>query len=372
MMRPMEIATVFPSNLKQLGAQAGRCARNMRRKALVLGLTGLLVAGAAPVSAAPLAPVTLGAVIWIGYGPLYVAQALGLWQKHGLKVDVRIFSDPALLPPALIAGAVDGAVITYDQVIGQDGKGGHTAVVMPVDYSDGGDAIVVANSVKSLTELKGQKVAFNSLSPSDFLLAYALSTQGLSEKDITPADMPPENIPSALVGGRLKVGVTYEPFVSQITAHGGGKDFRVLYSSHDAFGLIADVLAFERKQIDRHPNEVQALMQGYFDGLDYMNQHPDQAAVLIGKAMGITPAEVKQQLHAIHNPTLAEMQGNLRRSPAPTSFATTGVTIGRILKAKGQIAKEPPFEDTVDGQFLQRLAVDPGTPASVLGTPRAK
>ena len=45
-----------------------------------------------------------------------------------------------------------------------------------------------------------------------------------------------------MVSGTVPVGVTYEPNVSQILAQGGGKKFHVVYSSHDAPGLIADVL----------------------------------------------------------------------------------------------------------------------------------
>jgi NitT/TauT family transport system substrate-binding protein len=227
---------------------------------------------------------------------------------------------------------------------------------MPVDYSDGGDAIVAAASITSLAALKGQKVAFNALSPSDFLLSYALSTQHLGEKDIVAADMTPEAIPAAMVSGRIKVGVTYEPFVSQITRQGGGKDFRVIYSSHDAFGLICDVLAFDRRQIARHPAEIRTVLQGYFDGLDYMRKEPDKAAAIIGKYMGISAAEVRAQLPAIHNPTLPEMLGNLARSASTASFAVSAPIIGRILKAKGQIDKEPPFEETVDDEFLKALA----------------
>ena len=338
----------------------GRVLRTVRRgtKAGLLGASlglGMLVSGPAQA----LEPLNIGTVIWIGYGPFFVADSLGLWKKNGLTVRLRVFSDPALIPPAIASEAVDGGIITYDQVIGQDGKGQHQAVVLPVDYSDGGDAIVVDSSVHSVAELKGQKVAFNSLSPSDFLLSYALSTQGLSEKDVVTAEMTPETIPTALIGGRIKAGVTYEPFVSQITKQGGGKRFRVLYSSHDALGLIADVLVFDRKQIARRPAEIKVLMQGYFDGLDYMQKNPDKAAEIIAKGMGITPAEVKAQLRGIHNPSLQEMLVNLERSRRPASFANSGVVIAKILKTKKQIDTAPPFEETVDADFVKAMLAAP-------------
>jgi len=332
--------------------------RRLLRKpaAFAFGTALLLGAGAASLPARALEPLTVGVVIWTGYGPFYVADALGFWKQRKLKVRLQVFADPALIPPAMAGRAVDGGVITYDQVLGADAKGQQLAVVLPVDYSDGGDAIVAATSIRSLADFKGERIAFNALSPSDFLLSYALSTQGLSEKDIVSADMTPEAIPSALVSGRVRIGVTYEPFVSQLTAQGGGKAFRVIYSSHDAPGLIADVLAFDRQQIAAHPAEIRALLEGYFDGLAYMKQNPQKAAQIMAKFMGISAGEVLAQMHGMHNPDRTEMLVNLSRSSAKTSFASSGEVIGRILKAKGQISQVPAFEQTVDDEFLRTLA----------------
>jgi len=126
--------------------------------------------------------VKIGTVIWIGYGPYYVADALDLYKKSGLKVTLQVFSDPALIPPAIEGGTVDGGMLTYDQVIGVVAKGSTQRVVSPIDYSAGGDAIVSSVDIKKVADFKGKKVGFNPLSPSDFLLSYALKTNKLTEK----------------------------------------------------------------------------------------------------------------------------------------------------------------------------------------------
>jgi len=43
--------------------------------------------------------VKIGTVVWIGYGPYYVADQLDLYKKSGVKVALQIFNDPALIPP---------------------------------------------------------------------------------------------------------------------------------------------------------------------------------------------------------------------------------------------------------------------------------
>ena len=58
--------------------------------------------------------------------------------------------------------------------------------VMPLDFSNGGDAVVATLDIKDIPGLKGQKVAFAPLSPSDFLLAFALRKHGLKDSDVLP------------------------------------------------------------------------------------------------------------------------------------------------------------------------------------------
>ena len=297
----------------------------------------------------------IGTVVWIGYGPFYVAEALDLYKKYGAKVTLQFFTDPALIPPAIASGSVDGGMLTYDQVIGQIAQSIPMKVVMPIDYSNGGDAIVASKDIAKVADFKGKKVAYNPLSPSDFLLAYALQVNKMSEKDILPVNMTPEAIPAAMASGSLPVGVTYEPNVSQITGMDGGDKFHVVYSSKDAPGLITDVLVFKPEYIKANPKEITAIMRGYLDGMAYMKQNPDEAAKLIGKAMGVSAEEVKEQLTGVHNIPLADMQKNFAKSKDTTSLHASGAVIGKILIANGQIKKTPPIEETYDDSLVKGL-----------------
>lgn len=298
---------------------------------------------------------TVGTVVWIGYAPFYVADALDTYKKYGLKVKLVNFADNATMPGALQGGSIDSAMLTYDMVIGAAAKGWPLKVVLPIDYSDGGDAIVASTAIKSIKDIKGKKVAYNPLSPSDFLLAYALQSNGMSEADITPVHMSPESVAGAMASGAVPVGVTYQPSISTIVASGGGKKFHIILSSRQAPGLITDVLVFKDTYIKKHPAAVKAIVQGYLDALDFMKKEPQKAAVYIAKAMGITPKEALEQLQDVHNPPLNEMMDNFNKSSSIKSFYTNGKVIGDILLKKGQIKKMPALADTLDDQFVKAL-----------------
>jgi len=298
----------------------------------------------------------IATVVWIGYGPFYVADALDLYKKYNLKVSLQVFTDPALIPPAIASGAVDGGMLTYDQVVGQVAAGKAMKVIMPIDYSNGGDAIVADASIKSVKDFKGKKVGYNPLSPSDFLLSYALKINGLGEKDISPVSMTPEAVPAAMASGQLPIGVTYEPSLSQILGQGGGKKFKVVFSSKDAPGLIADVLVFDDKVIKAKPAEITGIMKAYLDGMAYMKAKPDEAAKIIGKFMGVSAKEAKEQMSGVYNIPLAEMPKAFMPAKETTSYYASGEVIAQLLKAKGQITAVPKTEATVDASLVKTLA----------------
>jgi NitT/TauT family transport system substrate-binding protein len=297
----------------------------------------------------------LGVVNWIGYGPLYVAAANGYYRKYGPNVQLVTFSDNSQMPGAVQGGELDITTLTFDQVIVADSRGLTLKVVMPVDYSVGGDAIVAAGTVRSLQDLKGHNVAFQPGSPSEFLLGYALGTVGLSERDIRSVTSTPEGVPAMMASHAVDVGVTYEPNVSTILNLDGGRRFHPLLTSREARGMITDVLVVTTDTIARNPKMVQGVMRGTLDGLAFMHSNPQQAVAIIAKVLEISPAEVMRQLPLIENPDLAQLGDVFQKSATLPSFYASGKIIGDLVLKSGQIKTVAPIAATFDDRFVQAL-----------------
>ncbi len=306
------------------------------------------------------APMTLGVVTWIGYGPIYCAAANGYYRKYGFDVKLVNFSDNSVMAGAVQSGEIDATTLTYDQVIAANARGWKLKVVMPVDYSVGGDAILATTKIQSIKELKNRKVAFMSASPSDFLLGYALAKDGLSEKDVQPVNTTPEGVVGIMAGGSADVGVTYEPNVSVIVKSSGGKRFHVLMSSREARGMITDVLVLKESVIAKNPKLVEALIRGTMDGLAFMKADPAKASAVIAKTLDISPAEVQEQLPNVENPALANLGDVFKKAAVLPSFYASGKIIGDILKREGQIEVPAPIETTYDASFVNALQANPG------------
>lgn len=321
-------------------------ARNLIRAAVALG--SILAA-----SAALAAPIKIGTVVWVGYGPFYVADALGMFKKAGLDVRIKMFADPVEIPPAIAGGSLQGGMVTYNQVFGPLEKGQVQKVVLPIDYSYGADAVVAATSVRSIAELKGRKIGLVQLSPSDLLLAYALSKHGIPESEVNAINMAPDAVVPAMISGQLVSGVTWEPMLSQLLAAGDGKKFHVIFSSKEVPGLIADVLVFDDRFIKANGPAIQKLVKVYLEALAFINAKPDEAAKIIAKVMSISPKEVKEQMPLVHNFQPAEILKAFERSSEPLSFYGSGPIVRDLLKARGEIKTSPPIEATLEPSYAQ-------------------
>jgi NitT/TauT family transport system substrate-binding protein len=326
-------------------------------------ILGMLIAAStsfAPHFASAATTVNLGVVTWIGYGPIYCAAANGYYKKYGLDVRLVNFADNSVMAGAVQSGEIDATTLTYDQVIAANARGWKLKVVMPVDYSVGGDAILASMQIQNIKELKGRKVAFMAASPSDFLLGYALAKDGLSEKDVQPVNTTPEGVVGIMAGGSADVGVSYEPNVSVIVKSSGGKRFHVLMSSREARGMITDVLVLRESVITKDPKLVEGLIRGTMEGLAFMKADPGKAAAIIAKTLEISPAEVRDQLPNIENPSLANLGDVFKKTAVLPSFYASGKIIGDILKREGQIETTPAIEATYDASFVNAVQANPG------------
>jgi len=327
------------------------------------GLAALTLLGSPRLGAAAgavLPQVTVGLVNWIGYGPIYCAVTNGYYKKYGIDVKPVTFSDNSLMSGALEGGEITASTLTYDQVLTANAKGWKLKVVMPVDYSVGGDAILASSAVHTVRDLKNRKVAFQPLSPSDFLLGYVLAGVGLSEKDIRPVNSTPEGVVAIMASTAVDAGVTYEPSVSTIQKLGDGKLYHVLISSREAKGMITDVLALRQSTLDRDPKVADALIRGTMDGLAFMHSEPAKAAAVIAKALEISVADVQSQLPNIENPTLPHLGDVFNKTDTLPSFYASGSIIGGILAKQGQISALPPIESTYDARFVAAVQASPG------------
>ncbi|MEO5906734.1 MAG: hypothetical protein ABIQ11_08410, partial [Saprospiraceae bacterium] len=134
-------------------------------------------------------------VSWGGYGPgLYFNEGSEpnensrFFKEYGFKVRFVLENDLINAMNAWIADEYDVAVQTADAFPLYTGPADINAykpkAFMQVDWSRGGDAIIVKRGINTVNDLKGKKVVVAVPSPAQTLLVTALEAANLKYSDI--------------------------------------------------------------------------------------------------------------------------------------------------------------------------------------------
>lgn len=135
------------------------------------------------------------------HAPLIVAAEKGLYEKHGIDVELIAPADPNAPPKLVAAGKADLAISYQPQLHVQVEQGLPlrrigTLVATPLN------SLVVLQSgpIKSIADLKGKKVGFSIGGFEDALLKAMLAPHGLTLDDITLINVNFSLSPSILSG----------------------------------------------------------------------------------------------------------------------------------------------------------------------------
>lgn len=257
----------------------------MRGRWIALVLAMFLVAGML-VRPAPLpaqTPLKIGYPVWVGYGPLFLAEKKGFLKELGTAVEFVLMEDTKPRYVALAAKRIDGLMTTIDTVVQRVKPDFQMAAILAMDDSKGGDGIVARKEIASVRDLKGKKVAFSEGSVSHFFLAFLLKQAGLSLKDITTVNMTAGDAGAAFVAGKVDAAVTWEPWLTKGKQAPHGK---ILVDSSATPNLIVDVLVFRKDVIKARPKDMANLVKAWHRAVDYWKQNPDESNKIMAEAVG--------------------------------------------------------------------------------------
>ena len=147
----------------------------------------------------------------------------------------------------------------------------------------GGDGIVANKSITSVKQLKGQKVAVSAGSTSQWMLAYVLSVNKLSLKDVKQVDLTSGDAGAAFAAGRVPVAVTWQPWLDRTKKNPNG---HVLVSTKQYPTIITDGVGFTPEFIQKNPSTVQAFVDAYGKVMDFIKANPNKAFGYATKYLG--------------------------------------------------------------------------------------
>ena len=256
------------------------------RAGVVSLLFSLLVSALA--HAAPTDPVLrLGTNEWLGYEPLYLAAEQQAWPR---RLGVRLVEYPSATEVlrAFRNRALEAAALTLDEVLTLQQADVAVEIVAVLDISAGGDVILAKPDIHSLSDLKGRRVAVETGALGAYMItrAFELHDMNLSEVQIVHLDLGAHE--RAFRSGLVDAVVTFEPVKTRLLAAGA----RQLFSSSDIRGEIVDVLAVRSDVLGKRPQQIRAVIGGWFRALQLLRERPLESARLTARRLKITPQQV--------------------------------------------------------------------------------
>lgn len=268
----------------------------------LLCAVSLALAGTLSISAhaEPKQQFNLAWSIYAGWMPWKYADESGIMKKwadkYGIEVKITQINDYVESINQFTAGQFDAVVLTSMDALSIPAAGGVDSTALIVgDYSSGNDGIVMKDSADMKT-LKGQKINLVELSVSHYLLAHALESVGLSEKDVKVVNTSDADIVASFASKDVRNVVTWNPLLDEVAAVPG--THRVFDSSKIP-GHIKDLTLTNSKTLADNPAFGKALVGAWYEVMAIIASDTAEGAkarTFLGEASGTDRAGYESQL----------------------------------------------------------------------------
>ncbi len=312
--------------------------------------------------------VRFGINVWAGWSPIIYAnngfKAGKAWKTAGgrdFKVELVLIDDPIAMRDAYAAGNLHVGWGTLDMVplflegLRRDSR------VMPriyqqVDWSNGGDGIVVRDTVKTMADLRGKTVVLAQNSPSHFFILNALINAGVqpAEVDFKFTQDAFQAAAAFNADKNLAGVVSWAPDIYNLEKVRGNK---LLVTTATANKLIADVWFARADFAKDNPDIVEGLVRGIFDAMqDLKAQEAKQkVAKLMASGYSIPESDALGMLGDAHSTNYAENRDFFMNQNNPTSFERTWNTAYFLYKKINAVTQQTPFDQVMDFSVIQKL-----------------
>ncbi|MCB1479711.1 MAG: putative urea ABC transporter substrate-binding protein [Tepidamorphaceae bacterium] len=278
---------------------------------------------------------------WMPWGYLSDSGIMKKWaDKYGITVDIVQINDYVESINQYTAGEYDGCSMTNMDALSIPAGGGvDTTALIVGDYSNGNDAIILKDK-SDLKDIAGQNVNLVELSVSHYLLARALESVGLAEKDLTVVNTSDADMIAAYKTDDVTAVVTWNPLVSEILAEPNANK---VFDSAGIPGEIIDIMMVNTETLADNPDFGKALVGAWYEVMGLMAAGDEAALTAMAEASGTDLAGYKAQLDStemFYTPAEAVKFTESAELPKTMEFVATFLFDHGIL---GEGAPSPEF-----------------------------
>src|SRR5438094_3459318 len=306
--------------------------------------------------------------VWAGWSPI-IFRNNGIkpgkvWKTSGgkdFKLELVLIDDPISMRDAYAAGNLHIGWATLDMLpLFLEGLRKDTRVMprvfQQIDWSNGGDGIVVRDSVKTMADLRGKTIVLAQNSPSHYFVLNALINAGVqpAEVDFKFTQDAFQAAAAFNADKRLAGVVSWAPDIYNLEKVKGNK---VLVTTSTANKLIADIWFARADFAKDNPDIMEGLARGIFDAMiDLKAQDARQrVAKLMATGYSIPESDALNMLGDAHSTNYAENRDFFLNQNNATNFERTWTTAYFLYKKINAVTDQTPFDQVMDFSVIQKL-----------------
>jgi NitT/TauT family transport system substrate-binding protein len=308
--------------------------------------------------------------VWAGWAPIIWAnqgsKAKKVWKDakgKDFKVELVLIDDPVQMGNTVANGSVHIGWATVDMlplIIERLKRDPRTMprVYQQIDWSNGGDGIVVREAIKSVADLRGKTVVLAQNSPSHYFLLNVLLNGGVQPSEVKMKFTKDAFQAAAAFNQNKDIAavVSWAPDIYNLTKAGMGN--KMLVSTATANKLIADVW-FARADFARdNPDIIEGLVRGILDATDELSKADDKkqaVAKLMDEFYSLPPGTGNSMLADAHWTNYAENRDFFLVATNPTNFERTYDTAFLLYKAIRAVETKVEFDKIMDFSVIKKL-----------------
>jgi len=307
--------------------------------------------------------------VWIGWLPIVAAnhgfspsEESIFFKEYGFKVNLKLIDDPVVARDAYASGESHILWGTLDMMglfAPELMKDSRTAprICQQIDWSNGGDGIVVRGSIASARDLKGKTVVYAQNSPSQYFLNNLLLNAGVQPGEVNHKYTATafEAAAAFVADKSIDACVSWAPDIYNIPEKVQGT--RILTTTAEASKLIADVWAARADFAKDHPDIVKGLVAGIFTAMEQLADDTFKARAFqwMAEGYGMPVDEVAGMEADAHSTNFAENKTFFLNQNEPANFERTWKNITFVYRELGLIGTPVRFDEVMDFTYIKQL-----------------
>ena len=313
--------------------------------------------------------------VWAGWAPIIHAnegfQPKKVWKTSDgkeFRVQLVLADNPVDMRDKYAAGdfhigwaTVDMLPLFMEGFVDASGKP-RDSRIMPrifqqVDWSNGGDGIVVRENIRTVRDLRGKTIVLAQNSPSQYFALSMLVAGGVQPGEVTFKYTNDAFEAAAAFNAQKDIAacVSWAPDIYKLSEQPGN---RMLVDTQTANKLIADVWFARADFALEHPDLVEGIVRGIFDSIESLKAQEEKQKVAEWMSAGyaIPASDCLGMLGDAHWTNFAENSQFFLNQNNPSRFESVWQQAYYIYRSIRSVTHQPvSFDQVADFSVLKRL-----------------